>query len=593
MKKLILWLFVSLFLVWNVCGLEVSLISPVDNAVYVDSRNVNFKCNATGVSLVQIILYSDISGTWDQTDIYDASGTFTEANFVITNIPNGDYKWSCKVVDNEEGLLFALQNRTFSINIPPNSPPIFNGPIQNQSWDKNTPHNNAFNLNDYFSDPDTEDLSFSVSGNVNINIVISDEGNVSFSQPENWFGVEYVIFSATDGINITDSNLVKLTVTDSGSPPTFSCSDATVTWDKNNDKTVDLDDYCDHDATYVILGNEPDNIDISLNGDDATFDPDNDWTGTQTVEFNATWGGLSDTFVLTLKVEEPGSSSNEEEKTCSELGGDKCSSEEICEGNWLDASDTSRCCSVSCKPKVETGLYIIKSYYPSSKSISLNKGSSKKFKVEPSGDTEVRWYLDEKKVGEGTSYNFKAEKEGTYELVAVIGNNPSLSKNDDFCMWTVNVDEEDILATNICGNNRVDEGENCENCPRDVKCAEGEVCKNGECVRSKSFFSRVSGFVVNTKDFVVKKWKYSSIIGGVIVILIVCLLIYISKKKRKDFLYEFGRESFFSKIRSLFRRKRKGGYVAKRVEESVKPVVEKEVEFYIDKKQSYGEDRKI
>jgi PKD repeat protein len=35
-------------------------------------------------------------------------------------------------------------------------------------------------------------------------------------------------------------------------------------------------------------------------------------------------------------------------KTCSELNGDICTSQQICPGNWLPASDTERCCSTSC-----------------------------------------------------------------------------------------------------------------------------------------------------------------------------------------------------------------------------------------------------
>lgn len=35
-------------------------------------------------------------------------------------------------------------------------------------------------------------------------------------------------------------------------------------------------------------------------------------------------------------------------QTCSAQGGDICSADELCEGAWLKASDTDRCCSVSC-----------------------------------------------------------------------------------------------------------------------------------------------------------------------------------------------------------------------------------------------------
>jgi len=33
----------------------------------------------------------------------------------------------------------------------------------------------------------------------------------------------------------------------------------------------------------------------------------------------------------------------------------------------------------------------------------------------------------------------------------------------------------------LCGNGEIDNGENCENCPGDVKCTGGEVCEEGKC----------------------------------------------------------------------------------------------------------------
>jgi hypothetical protein len=37
----------------------------------------------------------------------------------------------------------------------------------------------------------------------------------------------------------------------------------------------------------------------------------------------------------------------------------------------------------------------------------------------------------------------------------------------------------------LCGNSLADNGENCSNCPQDVKCAENENCENGVCVKKE------------------------------------------------------------------------------------------------------------
>lgn len=38
------------------------------------------------------------------------------------------------------------------------------------------------------------------------------------------------------------------------------------------------------------------------------------------------------------------------------------------------------------------------------------------------------------------------------------------------------------IANILCGNNRIDSGENCSSCPSDVSCVAGRVCRNASCV---------------------------------------------------------------------------------------------------------------
>jgi hypothetical protein len=68
-------------------------------------------------------------------------------------------------------------------------------------------------LDNYFSDAENDTLTYGYSGPSNINVTINPTTHVvSFSQPENFTGIEYVVFSANDGNSTTYSNNVTLVV---------------------------------------------------------------------------------------------------------------------------------------------------------------------------------------------------------------------------------------------------------------------------------------------------------------------------------------------------------------------------------------------
>ena len=87
--------------------------------------------------------------------------------------------------------------------------------IPNQTWNEDTANNNAINLSQYFTDVDGDALAYNSTNTSNIIVAINQTtGMVSFSQPANWFGVEYIIFNASDGEYYNLSNNVTLTVND-------------------------------------------------------------------------------------------------------------------------------------------------------------------------------------------------------------------------------------------------------------------------------------------------------------------------------------------------------------------------------------------
>ena len=84
--------------------------------------------------------------------------------------------------------------------------------IPDQEWDEDT--NQIINLSNYFLDPDRDKLYYTNTELQNIKVVYED-GNAILIPNRNWYGSEFVIFTANDmkGGKV-DSNLVKLTVRD-------------------------------------------------------------------------------------------------------------------------------------------------------------------------------------------------------------------------------------------------------------------------------------------------------------------------------------------------------------------------------------------
>ena len=122
-------------------------------------------------------------------------------------------------------------NDTQSWNVTVNNTnrvPILNYTIQNKTWQEDTNLTNNFTLSNFFSDldnlecSDESNLTFSAEGNSSITVIINDSTtNVSFITTLNFFGVEIIYFTASDGTNTTNSNNITLNVTGVNDAPTF------------------------------------------------------------------------------------------------------------------------------------------------------------------------------------------------------------------------------------------------------------------------------------------------------------------------------------------------------------------------------------
>jgi len=90
-----------------------------------------------------------------------------------------------------------------------NNPPVALH-IPDFTWDEDT--SKTINLNNYFSDEDDDFLYFNSTILVNIKAEISETGTITLIPEKDWNGTEKIVFFASDGNYITESNYVSLNI---------------------------------------------------------------------------------------------------------------------------------------------------------------------------------------------------------------------------------------------------------------------------------------------------------------------------------------------------------------------------------------------
>lgn len=318
-----------------------------------------------------------------------------------------------------------------------NDAPTFEGIIENMTWEEDTVLYDHLNLYDYFVDIDIDDLVFDVIGNDFVGVNISQDGLVSFFSVKDWYGVEEIVFSATDGLSEEIySNIIQINISDENEPPSF--------WELNCEKNILEDEghECELNATDVE-GDEPifgihDEINAIceiVDGNVLNYKGDEDFSGeatcvisltdeyhddSVTMSFSFNISEVNDAPVISdfspqdnsLKIIElrnqlfsingydiddeqvsiswfldlvevsstPSYLFNQEsgvynlramvddgelndsvdwniivgdisEFTCSEVGGDVCTVDEICSFDYLAVYDSNVCCPTSCSEK--------------------------------------------------------------------------------------------------------------------------------------------------------------------------------------------------------------------------------------------------
>ena len=141
------------------------------------------------------------------------NGTLKSTNDTFVYFPSdSDIGKHALILTISDGLL--NDSLTWNITvIPKNNAPVLKSNIPNLEWKQNNEKENAFDLDDYFYDPDGNQLVYSFIGLKNISVKINFTDNtVSFTPDSDWHGTEYIIFVADDGNLLVYSNNITLTV---------------------------------------------------------------------------------------------------------------------------------------------------------------------------------------------------------------------------------------------------------------------------------------------------------------------------------------------------------------------------------------------
>ncbi|MFH4600430.1 tandem-95 repeat protein [Vibrio diabolicus] len=228
-----------------------------------------------------------------QVEIIDGKLVFTPTeNF------NGDAEITYTVTD---GSLTDQATVTVTVNAVNDTPVVESNSADQTLAEDFTPY--TIDLNTAFSDVDNVDgeLTFSVSGNSNIQVAIVN-GIATFTPTADWNGSEILTFTATDPSGESVSQTVNFTV----APVADIVADsATVVEDtptiikvlgndtfKGDDKVVSLDSH-----------NGPANGTVSVNPDGSvTYTPNDNYHGTDSFTYIVTSGGVSESTTVEVNV---------------------------------------------------------------------------------------------------------------------------------------------------------------------------------------------------------------------------------------------------------------------------------------------------
>jgi large repetitive protein len=208
-----------------------------------------------------------------------SDGSFTyqpDANFY------GDDMFSYQAFDGE----LSGEETIVTITVEPvNDPPVFQFPPLGFSFDEDQDLIEYFSA--YISDPEG-DMITGLTADQTDYVIIEIAGLVvQFSAPANWFGTEIVTFEATDVYGASFAQDVLVTVNSINDAPVIEIPFDQYFMIEDNPEILDLTQYIsDIDNQELILSiADNDNISVEIDGYSVTLIPDDNWFGSEVLNF--------------------------------------------------------------------------------------------------------------------------------------------------------------------------------------------------------------------------------------------------------------------------------------------------------------------
>jgi len=281
-----------------------------------------------------------------------------------------------------------------------NKPPSLSG-LPNITLPEDTPQLDAFNLNDYSSDPESDPLTYSilVNSNPNCGVSIDAENLVDIIPLAEWSGVSYVTIEASDGkLTATDVFIVNITFVNDPLfiVDFFPLSNPEINENESQEFAITVSDVDNTLFTYEWnIWYESTVITLSYPGGTSgnyVYETDNFSNGTHMIKVNVTDG------------------------------------ENVVEKIWfLTVNNTNRA------PEITY-------YYPSIPNPYITSWDTQAFIIEiydPDDDPlTVRWYADEVLQQIGGNYTYSPTGDGYYVEIKV---NITDGELEDEHMWTLSI----------------------------------------------------------------------------------------------------------------------------------------------------------
>lgn len=269
-------------------------IAPIDNKTVDENTDLTFAVNATDID-DDFITYGAV---------VPIGSKFNTTTGVFSWIPSfedsGIYNVTIVASDSDLETPDISETITITVNNV-NRAPIINLSISDIIFDEDG--TKVIDMDYYFSDPDGTALTYTITGNTNVQF---DGLTNTFNAASNWFGTEATTVHASDGeAEITDVMIVNVTAVNDA--PFISPVVADITTAEDTVKTVDLTanehdvDNSDAQITWSITDVNTSVFTASIDANDVlTITPANNMNGSDIVTLALTDG--SETVTQDIEV---------------------------------------------------------------------------------------------------------------------------------------------------------------------------------------------------------------------------------------------------------------------------------------------------